>query len=482
MKPKTLLVLSLLTLALGLFIAFYEKDLPSTHERLDAEKKVVPVETEAVTAIELSSAGGDRILLEKDQAPAEQDPLSSPPDVWRLSSPIQARADADALTDLLSRLASIEKSRTLENPDLSQLGLEQPELSVILQTEGGPKELHVGSELPLSGDRALLGNARDVAFQATVDPELLIMLNREASDWRDKRLFVEPRNAIEALTLTRGDVEIRLQRFGDGEKYRLVAPIADAADADKVRGLLTTLVGLQAEAFLDSDAAPADLGLQPAQGSLEVSLAEGSQPWRLELGLPRTDLPRADLPRTDLPGTDDPERLWARFSSSKEQQIVEIRSSELLAALDSAVDEWRSRDWSTLQVFGIQKAKFAGPGETFEIERKDGGEWSRGNDRIEYSVASDALYPFTEIKAVALTPRQQAEQRFDLSQPRLTATLSDGEREEVLHLYPGDAEFAAAALEGRNAVLWIDSTAADELVEKIEALRNAPTVAEDLQP
>ena len=468
MKPKTLLMLSLLTLGLGLFIVFFERDLKSTDERREAEKKVMAVEAESVTGIELVNAQGRRIELEKEKVaePEEEDPLSKPPEVWRLTQPIQARADADSLTDLISRLTAIEKSRTLEGPDLSQLGLESPELSVTLQTESGPMELHIGMELPLSGDRALRGSGTDVAYQARIDPELLDLLGREAPDWRDKRIFVEPRNAIESLALTRGDQKIRLQRFGDDEKYRLVEPIADAANVDKVRGLLTTLVGLEAAAFVDPSTAATELGLQPAQARLEVSLAEGTQPWLLELGFPRTD---------------DPQRLWARYSSADEQQTVEISSPELEEALSNTVEDWRSPQWSAFQVFGIRKAQFSSLGKDLVIERQNNGDWSRDGDRIEYSAASDALYPFTEIRAESLVTRAQAGSRFDLSSPRLTATLSDGEREEVLHLYPGDPELAPASLEGRDTVLLIDSTAADELMEKVEALRNAPTVVESLQ-
>ncbi len=468
MKPKTLLMLSLLTLGLGLFIAFYERDLQSTDERRVAEKKVLAVEADTITGIEIVNGQGRRIRLEKEEAVEEQaqDPLSKPPEVWRLTQPIQARADTDGLTDLISRLTSIEKSRTLNSPELSQLGLDQPELSVTLHTESGPKELHIGMELPLSGDRALRGNATDVAYQARIDPDLLDLMGRDAPDWRDKRIFFEPRNAIETLALVRGDQEIRLQRFGDDEKYRLVEPVADAANADKVRGLLTALVGLEAAAFVDPETAAMDLGLEPAQARLEVGLAEGSKPWLLELGFPRTD---------------DPGRLWARYSSADESQTVEISSPELEEALAGSVDAWRSPQWSAFQVFGIRRARFSGAGKDLEIERQDNGDWSRDGDRIEYSAASDALYPFTEIQAESLVGRKQAEARFDLSRPRLTATLSDGEREEVLHLYPGDDELAPASLEGRDTVLLIDSAAADDLMDNIEALRNAPTVVETLQ-
>ena len=58
MKPRTLLILLVAVLGLGAFIWFYERELPSSEERKDLEKKVVKVEKDDVTAITVEASKG----------------------------------------------------------------------------------------------------------------------------------------------------------------------------------------------------------------------------------------------------------------------------------------------------------------------------------------------------------------------------------------------------------------------------------------
>ena len=51
MRPKSLLVLTLLVAALAAFVFFYEKDLPSTDERAELAKKVLRIEEDDVDSI-----------------------------------------------------------------------------------------------------------------------------------------------------------------------------------------------------------------------------------------------------------------------------------------------------------------------------------------------------------------------------------------------------------------------------------------------
>ena len=67
MKPKTLLVLTVLVAILAAFIFFFEKDLPSTDERAEMEKKVLaPLEGDDVEAVEISWEG-QSVRLEKER-------------------------------------------------------------------------------------------------------------------------------------------------------------------------------------------------------------------------------------------------------------------------------------------------------------------------------------------------------------------------------------------------------------------------------
>jgi len=52
-RPRTLLVLLIVVVALGAFIRFYERDLPSSEERAKQAKKVLDFKKDQVTRVRL---------------------------------------------------------------------------------------------------------------------------------------------------------------------------------------------------------------------------------------------------------------------------------------------------------------------------------------------------------------------------------------------------------------------------------------------
>ncbi|RPH55915.1 hypothetical protein EHM82_04365, partial [bacterium] len=102
MKPRTLLVLSVIVLGLGAFIWFYERELPSSEERAKLEKRVLRVEKEDVTAVTLQSESGT-VRMEKVKLPSknekkdEEEIDTTPETEWHLRQPLNARADAMAV-------------------------------------------------------------------------------------------------------------------------------------------------------------------------------------------------------------------------------------------------------------------------------------------------------------------------------------------------------------------------------------------------
>ncbi len=68
MKPRTLLILLAAVLGLGAFIWFYERELPSSEERVKLDKQVLKVEKDDVTAITVKGSWG-RIRLERTGTP-----------------------------------------------------------------------------------------------------------------------------------------------------------------------------------------------------------------------------------------------------------------------------------------------------------------------------------------------------------------------------------------------------------------------------
>lgn len=472
MKPKTLLVLTLLALVLGAFIVFVERDLPSTDERRESEGRIFgDLEVDKVVAVELraesraesgadSRAEGEVVRLEKvtdetDEAAetdseSEDDPLFAPPAEWRIVAPIEARADAEAVRSLVERLAALEKERTIEDFDAGELGLDAPRGTVVLETKAKKYSLRLGADLPLGDGSIVLGDDPSQAY-ATNAGDLASTIGRAPSEWRDRSLFPGRRAEVERIALDPVVLDpVVLTRRGDGETFVLERPIEDAADRDLVAGLLGALVSLEAESFLD----PAT-HFEPA-GRVEIRLEgrddDRAEPWTIELA------ESGATARVTPPG-----------------ELVAIEAEALRAALARDAEAWRSRAWTTTQVFQVDRALVTFPetGESFELSRED-GEWYRDGEAIEYTVATNVLYPPTETRAEELVDRATAESRgHDLAAPRLEITLESGDSREILRLFDTVGDRAAALAEGRDAVLLVPAVDADALVEAAEAVRPA---------
>src|SRR5215218_2083491 len=160
MKPRTLLILLAVVLALGAFIWFYERKLPSSEERVTLGKKVLELDKAEVTAVAIDSPKG-KIRLERTGGGAtpkakEGEPAPEAPAVeWRIVQPLAARADSFAVDRLLDGLAALEKTRTLDDVDPKAVGLDKPRAVVRLTTKTGDKTvekvLQLGAEVPPGG-------------------------------------------------------------------------------------------------------------------------------------------------------------------------------------------------------------------------------------------------------------------------------------------------------------------------------------------
>lgn len=477
MKPRSLVILTLLVAMLGGFIFFYERDLPSTDERAERAKKVLTIEKDDVRTVTIEW-DGQRVKLDRPAplAPAENPedeapetaapPLADVEREWRLVEPITARADRSAVDSLVGSITSLEKDRTLEDVDPAELGLDQPRATVTLVAGEEETVLRIGAELPASDDMIVGVAGRSELYQ--VRGSLWDELTKNPGDWRDKKLFAGTRADVERVALSGAGERILLARRGDD--FWIESPLADRADDDRVNGLLSEISGLEVARFLDEPPeSVAELGLEPAQAVLEVVLKDREQPFRLELGRVTRE------EESEEPSTAPVEEtLYARSGD----QLVEI-TTKLPASFAVAPAAWRSRSWTGLQVYKIESAGFATAEGVIEVSR-DGTDWRRGEDRVGYTVVSDVLYAVTDAKAEEVLDRQEAAGRgHSLDEPVLTITLTTEERVEELRLYPEVDGLAAATADDRDAVLLVTPEAVDEIRNKLTDLRIAEPLPAD---
>ena len=453
MKPRTLALLALLVGGFAAFIWFYERELPGTEERKQRAGRALTFEAGDLVALDIEWQGRKLRLerAEPEAAPAGDDAGAGAPPAaeWRIAEPFAGRADRAAVERLAGDLARLEVTRTLDGAQRRDVGLEPPRGRVTWKTKSAQGTLEIGGQVPASQNVVVAASTREGL--AVVPGWFVADLDKPPGDWRAREALDVPREAIERLRLLpAAGPAVELVRGAGG--FALAAPFADAADRDRVDPLVSDLVALRAEKFLDAPLAPeAEAGLARPAGRIEIGVAGRPQPVAVELG--------AEV----APGGNRYVRLGA--------QVFEAKTA-LAEALARTPEEWRARSWASFESFRIEKLKVADAQGGFELVR-DGVDWKRDGARIGYPEVGDLLYALTSAKADRVVPPPGAA-AYPAAAPTLTVTLVDGDgREEVLTLHAGGPDGVPARVSGRDVVLLLPGRAADEVIGKIAAIRAA---------
>lgn len=460
MKPRTLLILLLLVAGLGSFIAFYERKMPSSEERERRAKKIFSFGPGDVRSLAIERQGAPLSFerVEKpakttetsDEAAPAAESITAADWSWRIVQPITARADAASVGRLVDSLAGLERSGTIDDVDPKATGLDKPEAKIRLKTAEGTTVLEIGAKVPVGGERIVRIAGKSEAY--AVPDAFWNDLLREPGAWRDKQIFSGDREAIERITIlpsaspgAPAASEVVLARHADG--FWLERPIADRADRDLVEALLSDLTGLAADRFVESPAVPAEMGLAPPKGTIEVASKGQKQTFHLDLGGMVGAAADGEAPAT-----------YARAGG----QLFTTRS-RVAEALMRGEQDWRSRAVSSIEVYQVDSIHVEGDQGPLDVKRA-GSDWQRGKETISYTPVSDLLYAISELRAEKLVDGLPA--AFGKSSLTLTLAGAEG-RKEILHFYPDNV----ARAEGRLVSLELAPGKLAEIQAKVAEVR-----------
>jgi len=211
------------------------------------DKGLLKFDREKVDAIDVT-AGGKTIAIAKEGGD------------WKLTRPVQTKADFGSVEGLVGRLQSAQmKSIAADQAspaDLKKYGLDKPEATVNLAIGSSRATLLIGGK----ADKENTVYARDASKPAvvTVEQSLLDDLKKDADNYRRKDLFeFRPFNATH-IELTRNGQTIVLDRVkGENDKpdtWKRVSPNPGDVDKEKMDGLLSKLSNMRASSFVESTA------------------------------------------------------------------------------------------------------------------------------------------------------------------------------------------------------------------------------------
>jgi uncharacterized protein DUF4340 len=226
----------------------------STFELRD--KTLLKFERDKVDAIGVE-AGGKTLQLAKDNTE------------WKITQPLQARADYGSVEGLIGRLQTTGmKSIVSDNPtpaDLKQYGLDKPAATVDLKLGSARATLAVGGK---AADNTVYARDASKPMVVTIDSAFADELKKGADDYRRKDLFEFRPYTANRVEITRATQTIAFEKVkGEApasasapagsnaeEKWRRVSPTAADVDKDKVDALLSRLSNMRATSFVDASA------------------------------------------------------------------------------------------------------------------------------------------------------------------------------------------------------------------------------------
>ena len=381
MSTRATMILLLIAVALGAFVLLWEKDQPGTDQRRKEAGRVLPgLEVAAVESLRIERPDEEAIEIERHQ------------DGWRLTAPLEDRADRFAVDGLLRTVVEARAVQSLEAGRIEggdeATGLGGRALRVVLESEGGQRVLEIGSRRAPGGRRyARLAGASKLLI---IDDTLWEQLDKDASAWRDKELIDLSTVDLQRVRFVGRDLAFERR---EGRKWWVTAPLEDLADAGEVNNLLAAVVGLRAERIAGDDERER-AGLD--QPTVEVELAGEDQTVRLRLG--------ADTGAGD--GT-----FFATVSDR--EALFVVRAASWLDKLDQPGSTWRSKralDFSPWDV-----------GE-FVLQR---GEQTVRIGRLEGSAASDSSWVAIDPADFPLDSDKAAELLSELSLLDAEALVDD---------------------------------------------------------
>ena len=257
------------------------QNLPLNKSTFDLrDKALIKIERDKIDGLEINvvNVGGSA-------GPALQ--LVKAGSEWKLTRPLEARADSGLVDALLGRVETAQiKSVVADNAttaDLKKYGLERPEITVTLHLGGARATLAFGGK---AGADALYARDASKPIVVTVDNSLADDARKSAQDYRRKEVFeFRAFNATRAEFI-RGSQTIVFERVkGPGEAapdtWRRVSPNPADADRSKVETLLAELADMRATSFLPSTART---GLDSPALTVVVSFDEGKKQERVGFG------------------------------------------------------------------------------------------------------------------------------------------------------------------------------------------------------
>jgi len=406
MKEKSVFILFAVFVILGGAFFFAQSRWKRVEEAQRQSNAILPVETGGVDRIQIHNSHGAFELHREGRQ-------------WRLTQPLEAKADSDEISSILYTLASLTVERSFEDvsdEEKKNYGLDAPPLQVSVEAEGTAYSVSIGKQTATRG--------RMYAMKSG-DPRVLVLENRlrdrlEKSlyDLRDKSVFSGDVEEAGKIELQLGQDRFAAAKDDEGV-WRLEEPLGARADRGQVRALLSDLRSVRIQAFTDES--PGNLaayGLADSATRMTVWPVEAT-PATLLLGQSATD----------------PSRLFAKMTGS--DQVFELDAGFAEEIREKALN-LRDRRLASIPAHECRRVEIRdSAGVLFSASEEEGGQWrmlAPQEGTLTYHKINSLLRDLSDLEIEAFLDRPEPLSAYRLEPPDYEMTFRGNGKEETLQL------------------------------------------------
>jgi hypothetical protein len=191
---------------------------------------------------------------------------------WRITSPVEARADFGAVEGIIGRLNTTPmKSVAADAANLAEYGLDKPAATVRVTSGSAQAGLAIGKS---AGDGVVYAKDLSRPLVFTVESALFDELKKPAADFRVKDLFDGRSFNTTRVEVVRAGQTMTFERAKGQDGWKQITPAPKPADAAKVDAVLTALASARATSFVDSIAGT---GLESPELTVALAYEDGQK-------------------------------------------------------------------------------------------------------------------------------------------------------------------------------------------------------------
>lgn len=374
---------------------------------------------------------------------------------WKLKEPVAALGDHMTINGMLQELENTRHLRVVEESpqDLGAYGLKNPGIQITL------KEDTFGEETVLIGDESPIGHS--AYWKTAADPRVLLVPGfrknwiKTLYDFRDKTLLRLKPESITALTLTRPQNVLKLEKKEDG--WVLTSPIKAHGDPGAIGDLISKMKHSRAEAFVEEspkNLAPYGLAA-PAHAAL---FSDGKDTWELFLGNAKEE-----------------GRIHAKLKTQANVVLVESKMKDWMETSHLDLIDKRVL---TFEENEIAEIEITGPSGKLHLVKSEGDQakWTikGAGEEADQAVINGLLFDLKEVRALEFISFGEPE-NFGLKPPAQTLTLKNknGNRQSLSlgnHNLGGKKVYLARSLD--NGIFALEKEQADKIFRPVDDFKN----------